>query len=106
MKKRVSIYIDDLVWENVKEHAWKVRKSASQYLEDILDGDVSVIPTKESGRTLIKREVVEAVIEDEDKKLIEKRKKIADLKSSLTENDRHQSIQMNPQPKAKWKGAK
>ena len=105
MKKRVSIYIDDVVWENVKEHAWKVRKSASQYLEDILDGDVSVLPTKESGKALVDREDIESIIdiEDENNKLIEKRKKVAALKSSLAENDRHQSIQTNPQPKAKWK---
>ena len=103
MKKRVSIYIDDLVWENVKEHAWKQRKSASQLLEDILDGDALMVPLKESGSVLVKKALIDSVIEEvdlevENEELIEKRKKIDELKSGLQFHD--------PQPKAKWKGAK
>ena len=103
MKKRVSIYIDDLVWENVKEHAWRQRKSASQFLEDVLDGDTLVAPLKESGSVLVKKELIDSVIDEvdieaENEKLIEKRKKITELKAGLQFH--------KPQPKAKWKGAK
>ncbi len=40
MKKRVSIYIDEDAWENLKEHAWRSRTSASAYLEGLICGEV------------------------------------------------------------------
>ncbi|MHC4070326.1 MAG: hypothetical protein ACYSR8_12270 [Planctomycetota bacterium] len=44
MKKKVSIYIDGGVWENLREHAWARKVSASVYLEGLLSGE---IPFKE-----------------------------------------------------------
>ena len=91
MKKRVSIYIDEDVWDNFKEDSWKRRKSASALIEEILRGDLPVIPSEKSGAVVVMRDTVEAVIEDvdlelENNKLLEKRKKIADLKESLSWN--------------------
>lgn len=36
MKKHVTIYIDDGVWEAAKEDAWEGRISASKFIEDLL----------------------------------------------------------------------
>ena len=37
-KKRVGIYIDEGVWEDIREKAWRERKSMSEYVEDMLSG--------------------------------------------------------------------
>jgi len=42
MKKRISIYIDEGVWDKLKEAAWVARKSASAYLGDVINGVVDV----------------------------------------------------------------
>ena len=108
-KKRVSIYIDEDVWDYIKEEAWKLRTSASGLLEEIACGDRPVVPIKETGLMIAHKESVEALVdvdlESENLKLIEKRKKVEQLKSDIAKTNSYQSIQMNPQPKSKWKKA-
>ena len=100
-KKRVSIYIDEGVWDSIKEEAWRLRTSASALLEQIACGDRPVVPLFDTGLMLANRDSVESVVDLE----TEKSKKIAELKANLSDNDRYQSVQkINPQPKAKWKG--
>jgi len=52
MKKRVSIYIDEGVWKNVKECAWSARKSASGYLEALIRGAGYVVGGSEFSKRL------------------------------------------------------
>ena len=37
-KKRVTIYIEGKVWDDVKDRAWSERVSASRYLENLVNG--------------------------------------------------------------------
>ena len=48
MKKRVTIYIEGELWDNVKDRAWRGNVSASEYISGLLRGDV---PPK--GKTLV-----------------------------------------------------
>ena len=88
MKKRVSIYIDEGAWEVLKEEAWSRRKSASAFLEEIITGDLPVLPSEKTGIALISRRAVEEIddidIEAENKKLLEKREKISNLKETIS----------------------
>ena len=90
MKKRVSIYIDSDAWEVLKDEAWKRRKSASAFLEEIITGDLPVVPSEKTGVALVSRQAVEEIddidIETENKKLLEKREKISNLKENLSWN--------------------
>ena len=80
MKKRVSIYIEEGVWEDLKGRAWEAKKSASSYLEGLITGlkappnDVAILEKNIEQR--------DDEIEAANAKLMENRKKIAELKSS------------------------
>ena len=46
MKKRVTIYVDAIEWENIKFSAMCIGKSASQYLTDLALSDRENIKSK------------------------------------------------------------
>jgi hypothetical protein len=57
MKKRVTIYIDEDLWVEVKHRAWELKKSASGYLSDLFIYDLLISGESggegvETGRTL------------------------------------------------------
>jgi hypothetical protein len=74
MKKRVSIYIDVDAWENLKEHAWHNRKSASAYLEDLITGE---IPFKSEYELREKVNTVKEILKEKPKKLIKSKEDVA-----------------------------
>ena len=41
MKRRVTIYIEDELWDNVKDRAWRGKVSASEYISELLRGDLA-----------------------------------------------------------------
>lgn len=89
-KRRVSIYIDEDFWEHCKEQAYQSRMSASAMIQKVLDGDIVIKFPKDHRLVTVEREKVEAVIDDvdleaENEKLMEKRKKVAELKNSVSE---------------------
>lgn len=43
MKKRVSVYLDEAIWEKVKDDAWKMRISASALFEKLVKGEAEVV---------------------------------------------------------------
>ena len=44
MKKRITIYIEEGVWEKIKFLAWGEKKSASRWLEDLVREGDSPVP--------------------------------------------------------------
>jgi len=121
MKKTVSVSLDEGILEWAKERSWEERKSMSRFIEEMISlsikrpevtADPPVYdnieakpkePVQKYGMTLNPK----VDIEFENMKLIEKRKKVAELKSSLAENDRYQSLQgVRPLSKASQLGKK
>jgi len=124
MKKRISIYIDGDLWEDVKTESWrrshetKTGVSASQFTEDALRSFLSILPGAkkhpDSFSPAIKAfsdELSEAsddeIIAKAQEKLeaVRADKKVSTAKGPVKANAAMESF-FNPIPKAKWKGAK
>ena len=104
MKKRVSIYIDSELWDNVKERAWRGRVSASEYISGLLRDDISP-----NGKPLV--EVFKESEPVEEFNLAEAQKKLDAEKASR--NIKEEKIKLvrervkesgffNPQPKSMY----
>ena len=124
-KKRVSIYINEEIWDRIKEDAWKDRVSASFFLEQLVLGERDVYGKTVFNEVAVaamidsKLEVVEKIKESQitdaeiemlrrvqDKADMQARKR-TEIKGAIkTASDLPSQFKMNPQPKAKWKGAK
>jgi hypothetical protein len=112
MKKRVTIYIDECVWDDVKESAWKSRVSASQYLEDLVTGANFVpnpvlevsdsVPVELDIQT---GEMRNMSVEDlaERQKELDAEKAKRNIKEEKIKRVRESGF-FNPQPKSKVKG--
>ena len=133
MKKRISIYIDGDLWEDVKTESWrrshatKTLFSASQFTEDALRSFLSILPGSGS---ILKDELDDPVLDSDWKEgtadppdcVSEHFKGTATfarfdeldakVKQAVFESgpgeivDDITPVQFKPQPKAKWKGAK
>ena len=66
MKKRVSIYIDEDVWERAKNLAWSERKSASCLVEEVLKNikTADLVEPKYEHKDLVAEIPVEEIKED------------------------------------------
>lgn len=78
MKKRISIYIDEDVWKDLKDTAWRLHVSASAYLEDLVRKHSGVtisggyeVPSDDWRSTKESMAVVD--LDAENAKLLEKR---------------------------------
>jgi len=94
MKKRISIYIDEVVWDDLKERAWESRKSASSYLEGLITGYVRdwVNPTPIREKVKCKGN-----IQSDDEVLAKAQKKLDAIKSE---------VPFKSFPKKSWGGTK
>ena len=129
MKKRVSIYIDDNLWDDIKESAWRDKLSASAWIAKRLmfawqvDESAGYFSDSEGAKALEPNKKINSAIrgmvnaladEDVDLEAEELRqanerllKKRTEIKGAIkTASDLPSQFKMNPQPKAKWKGAK
>ena len=125
-KKRVGIYIDEVVWDVGKDHAWKSKVSLSSYIEELIakDGLKRRSPiTREETKALVEDVIIpEKVYRDTDTPKVrsddevlaeaqrkERQRKIAELKNEVlgTGDDKGlrtaSEIHFNPQPKNKDK---
>ena len=51
MRKHVTIYIDEGVWESAKEISWSQKKSASRWVEDLIIANrVVEVPVMDAGQ--------------------------------------------------------
>jgi len=119
MKKTVSISITSEVWDGVKEAAWRQKKSASQYLEDLITvgfkgksierSPQEKLDVERNAEGPIKKAVIErekAKAEDAELLAANERlkKKRTEIKGAIKTVSEIPGPFFNPQPKIKDKG--
>jgi len=121
-KKRVSLYIDEEVWDYVKEEAWRLKMSASALFTKFVKGELSYegsysredldfvaskcMKAAREDTLDAASEIIEEDIEDMNAKLLEKRKKVAELKKAVKAASEPEVVHRS-YPKKSWsKGGK
>ena len=105
MKKRVRIYIEAELWDNVKDRAWRGRVSASEYISGLLVGDIA--PEGKPKEVFKEFEPVKEFNLAEVQKRLDAEKASRNIKEEkiklVRERVKESGGFFNPQPKNKYK---